>query len=84
MYYQVELIQENVRLLYDSCVINKTHIMMFVVLISSRVLNAYLPSNALGSDKLNPLFLKTLSLKLLPYFTHLFNSVFAMSSFPDK
>ena len=41
-------------------------------------------SNADGSDDLDPLFLKVLSPRLLPYFTHLFNSVLTMSSFPDE
>ena len=41
-------------------------------------------SNAVGSDDLDPLFLKALSPRLLLYFTHLFNSVLTLSSFPDE
>ena len=41
-------------------------------------------SNAVGSDDLDPLFLKALSPRLLPHFTHLFNLVLTMSSFPDE
>ena len=39
-------------------------------------------SNAVGSDDFDTLFVKALSPRLLPYFTHLFNLV--LTSFPDE
>ena len=41
-------------------------------------------SNAVDSDELDPLVLKALSPRLLPYFTYLFTSVLSMFSFADK
>ena len=38
---------------------------------------------ALGSDDLDHLFLKALSPKLLPYYTHLFNTFLTKSTFPE-
>ena len=46
--------------------------LVFVVLIRSRLI--YGEIDDLNSDDLDPLFLKALSPRLLPYFTHLFNS----------
>ena len=45
---------------------------------------ASLKSNATGCDDLDYLLLKALSPRLLSYFTHLFNTVLCMSSFPDE
>lgn len=39
-------------------------------------------SNAVGTDEINPIFLKILLPKLLPYITYLFNTVLTKSIFP--
>ena len=41
-------------------------------------------SNAIGSDDLDPLFLKILTSRRLPFCTHLFNTVLTKSTFPDE
>ena len=40
-------------------------------------------SNAIDSDDLDPLFLKVLTPRLLPFYAHLFNTVLTKSTFPD-
>lgn len=41
-------------------------------------------SNAIGHDEINPIFLKSLLPKLLPYLTHLYNTIITKSTVPSS
>ena len=73
-------------ILNDLCFVPLENTFSFCCVNQLEVLECFfsVQSNAVGSDKLDPLFLKALSPRLLPYFTHLFNSVLTMSAFPDE
>lgn len=41
-------------------------------------------SHAIGLDDLEPIFIKSLTYRLLPYLTHQFNTILTQSTIPDQ
>ena len=71
---------------YDLCCVPPQYSFSFRCVDQFKVLECIsaLKSNAIGSDDFDPLFLEVLTPRLLPFYTHLFNTVLTKSTFPDE
>lgn len=63
---------------------NIAHAFEFICVSQEDILESFLSikSNAEGLDDMNPVFLKALLPKLLPYITHIFNTILTTSTYP--